>query len=121
MQRYIDNACEILDIKDGGRAPTTPIIKPIDSENSPLLPPDRVRTFLTAVGMLGWLSNTVRCDISYAYSRIAQHSAKPSEDALAAVMYTFAYLKATSNLAITVPLDDTDRSVMDYDKNIEDE
>ena len=36
-------------------------------------------------------------------------------------MYTFAYLKATSNLAIAVPLDDTDRSVMDYDKVIIDE
>ena len=106
--------CDILNVK-GGRIPVTPIIKAIDAEESPLLPPGQVRTFLTAVGMLGWLSNTVRCDISYAYSRIAQHSAKPTEAALSAVLHTFAYLKATSELSITVPLFEESRSVMDFD------
>jgi hypothetical protein len=115
MQNYINNACDILDIK-GGRIPDTPIVKPIEHEASELLPPDQVRTFLTAVGMLGWLSNTVRCDISYAYSRIAQHSAKPSQAALAAVMYTFAYLRGTSEYSITIPLHEESRSVMDFDQ-----
>ena len=50
--------------------------------------------------MLGWLASTVRLDVSYAYSRIAQHCASPTIDALKAVYKTFAYLRDTKNLCL---------------------
>ena len=51
--------------------------------------------------MIGWMSNTARIDISYTYSRIGQHQANPTEDAMDALQYAFRYLLMTpvSNLA----------------------
>ena len=59
---------------------------------------------MTAIGMLGWLSLTVRCDISYAHSRLSQHQSKPTESAWKAVKRCFQYLSGTPNLAIRSPL-----------------
>ena len=59
MEKYITNAVAILDIK-GGRSADTPIIKPIVAEESTPLDAFGIKLFLTAVGMLGWLSGTVR-------------------------------------------------------------
>ena len=63
--------------------------------------------------MLGWLANTVRMDVSYAYSRIAQHSANPTVAALKAVRGVFRYLLSSKTLAITIPLAAQDRDVFD--------
>jgi hypothetical protein len=108
MSNYIKNACEILNITAKGGS--TPITQPIDPESEPLRPQE-VKDFLTAVGMLGWLANTVRCDVAYAYSRIAQHSATPTQSALAAVRKTFAYLKGTHDLCLCAEVYDPDRNV----------
>ena len=59
------------------------------------------KKFHTALGMLGWLSSTQRIDISYAYSRIGQHQANPTEDALEALEYAFRYLSGTKHLALS--------------------
>ena len=83
MKKYIENACDILNIKPSARI-QRPIHQPIDTESRSLTYPEH-KHFLTAVGMLGWLFNTVRMDVSYAYSRIAQHSAKPTESALSLI------------------------------------
>ena len=68
----------------------------------PELPRSQVKAFLTATGMLGWLAQTVRCDASYAYSRIAQHCAHPTESAMKAVRRCFKYLLQTKHLALCI-------------------
>jgi len=107
MKKYIENACDILNIKPSVRI-QRPIQQPIDTESRPLTYPEH-KHFLTAVGMLGWLFNTVRMDVSYAYSRIAQHSAKPTESALKAVHDVFRYLQNTSHLSICINSRQEDR------------
>ena len=57
----------------------------------------------------------------YAYSRIAQHSAKPTQAALDAAFHVFRYLDATKTHAITIPQASQDRSVFDFDKAIAEE
>ena len=66
-----------------GKTAPTPIAEPINTD-TPSLPPAEKREFLTGLGMLGWLAQTVRCDVSYAYSRIGQHSANPTTSAMKA-------------------------------------
>ena len=78
MEKYIDNACASIEVTETGRTPETPMSAPIDADSLVKCTPQQVREFLTALGMLGWLANTVRMDVSYAYSRIAQHSANPT-------------------------------------------
>jgi hypothetical protein len=71
--------------------------------SSPLTPAER-HYFLKSLGMAGWLCNTARPDLSYAHSRIAQHSASPTVSALAAVKRLFRYLIGTKDLSIRIPL-----------------
>ena len=81
MSNYIENALNILDVPS--RKSSTPMTSPIDT-GSPLLDFAQKREYLTALGMLGWLAQTVRCDVSYAFSRLGQHCAKPNQSALKA-------------------------------------
>ena len=76
---------------------------PIDGSSTPLQP-WQVKSFLTTLGMLGWLASTVRLDVAYAYSRIAQHCAAPTIDALKAVYKAFAYLRDTKNLCLAAEI-----------------
>ena len=69
MAKYIENACRIIGVTGSS---WVPINAPIDTD-SPELSPKGKAEFLTAVGMLGWLAQTVRFDVSYTCSRIAQH------------------------------------------------
>ena len=108
MSTYIEKCCEHLQI-DGKSSPV-PITAPIETD-SPLLDGAGIKQFLTANGMLGWLAQTVRLDVSYAYSRIAQHCAKPTEAALKAVRKVFAYLKATKDLSIASCNVDSSRTI----------
>jgi len=113
MEKYIDNACEILNITDG-KTRDTPITKPIIAEESTPLTPDQIKTFLTGNGMLGWLAQTVRADVAYTYSRIAQHSAKPTQAAMDAVIHAFRYLSGTRDLALVAPINPQSRDIMDF-------
>ena len=92
MAKYnvIKNACNILNVKGESRVPVN---APIDTD-SPVLSAKGKTEFLTAMGMLRWLAQTVRFDVSYTFSRIAQHSASPTEPAMAqeAVRTDFAHL-----------------------------
>ena len=114
MESYIDNAIDILELHDHRKA-STPINNPIDTETAPL-PPWKHKRFLTALGMLGWLAMTVRLDVAYAYSRIAQHCATPTESALATVYKTFAYLRDTKNLCLSAQIFDGDIDTYDLAK-----
>ena len=113
MEKYIDNVCQILGI-DGGRTPDTPMVKAIIAEGSPPLVPEEFKIFLTGNGMLGWLAQTVRLDVAQPYSRIAQHSAKPTKAALEALMHVFRYLSGTRDLALVAPLHQQSKDVFDF-------
>ena len=107
MAKYIENACRILKIEGKSHVP---INGPIDTD-SPLLSPQGKTDFLTAVGMLGWLAQTVRFDVAYAYSRIAQHSASPSESAMKAVRTAFAYLQQSKHHCISAQIYEDDMDI----------
>ena len=111
MEKYIENACEILNIQ--GRIPATPISEPIDPTSVPLSSVEK-KKFLTALGMLGWVANTVRCDEQYVFSRIGQHSASPTKSAMDAVLRAFAYLKGCKHLCIAIPKACEDKDVIDF-------
>ena len=71
MAKHIENACRILRIEGES---WVLINQPIDTDSLVLSAKGKTE-FLTAVGMLGWLAQTVRFDVSYAFSHIAQRSA----------------------------------------------
>jgi hypothetical protein len=102
MESYIEKCLESLDFGDV-KPVSTPIDSQIDGDSDPLSP-ELTQKYMTAIGMLGWLSLTVRCDISYAHSRLSQHQSKPTESAWKAVKRCFQYLSGTPNLGIRSPL-----------------
>ena len=65
------------------RYATVPINKAI-IDPSPISKEDET-FFRSILGAIGWLVNTIRVDLAYAFSRIAQHMAKPSQGALDAL------------------------------------
>ena len=75
-----------------------------------------MKRFLTALGMLGWLASTVRLDVAYAYSRIAQHCASPTLSALDSVYKAFAYLRDTKNLCLSAEIYEGDIDSMDLQR-----
>ena len=122
MEPYIEGALKILNIDQGKRASSTPITMPIEND-SPELDKFQVKEFLTALGMLGWLANTSRVDVAYAYSRIAQHAAKPTQAAMKAVLKVFSYLAGTKDLCLqgrTFTPDIDTNSIIGNNMDIED-
>merc|ERR1719263_702709 len=103
MQTYIERACHVLDVQPRARGCDTPITAPIDPESGPITPKE-LKKFLTGLGMLGWLAQTGRPDVAYCYSRIGQHSAKPSRSALQAVLRAFQYLLQHKTLSLSAPI-----------------
>ena len=61
---------------------------------------------MKAIGMLGWLSITVRCDVTYAHSRISQYQSKINESVVQALHRCFRYLAGTHDYGIRSPLHD---------------
>ena len=115
MQSYIENACDVLNITSKERS--TPISEPVDT-NSELLDSAGKKQFLTAVGMLGWLANTTRLDVSYAYSRVAQHSANPTKSALDTVYRIFQYLESSKTYCLASNLYGKDIDVNNAASNV---
>ena len=105
MTNYIEETLQLLDL-DGLKPASTPIDKDIDIKSVPL-PAQQRRTFMTAVGCLGWLVNTGRPDVAYAHSRVAQHMATPTTEAWEAVVRIFRYLKGAKNYALSACLHST--------------
>ena len=71
---------------------------------SPTLDAKRAKAFRTGLGMIGWLSATIRIDLSYAHSRIAKYMATPTEAAWDALRIAYAYIRSTVNLCISAPM-----------------
>jgi hypothetical protein len=104
MSSYIKKCLKVLGWEDL-KPVSTPVDTPIDPESS-LLPPDLHKKAMTALGMAGWLSLTVRCDIAYAHSRTSQHQSKLTESAYQNIQRIFRYLKGTHDYGIRAPLYD---------------
>ena len=58
----------------------------------------------TALGMLGWVSSTVRIDVRHCHSRIAQYTANPCQGSYDALVLVCRYLISTPNLCLRQPL-----------------
>ena len=102
MAKYIENACRILKIEGMS---WVPINQPIGTD-SPVLSAKGKADFLTTVGMLGWpLAQTLRVNVSYTYSRMAQHSASPMESAMKAVRTALVYLNQSFNALVHLGTD----------------
>jgi hypothetical protein len=97
MEPYIKNMLVILNMPD-----CIPMHVPFTGSITDLkeLSADRKQWFITAVGMIGWLSHTTRPDIRYAYSRVAQHVAKPCQGAFDKVVQIIRYLATTAKLSL---------------------
>ena len=108
VETCIVNTCEILGVE--ARKLRTPISEPIDTD-SIALPAKEAKTFLTGLDMLGWLATTVRCDVTYTYSRIAQHCAKTNTSAMAAVKRAFSYLPHTKEHSLSAKVFEHDRPI----------
>ena len=99
MEKYILHILKVLGLENIKTAPT-PIHHAIDEDSEPLSSHQR-RLFMTICGFLGWLSNTVRLDISYAYSRASQHMANPTKSAFDVLLRCMQYLKGSAKWCIS--------------------
>ena len=63
---------------------SAPIDAPIDVD-SPALSPEKHKKAVIALEMFGWLSLTVRCDVSFGQSHVAQHQSKLNESCYLAI------------------------------------
>ena len=101
MEAYIERMLDVLDMRDS-KATRTPINGPI-IDTTPITH-EQTKWCYKALGCIGWLVNTVRCDGKYAHSRIAQHLASPNKGMYDAVKYLVRYFKGTKALCIYQPL-----------------
>lgn len=110
MPKYISKMVDYLGWTPKAKGSCTrPIEAKINPDGtSPLLSDADRKVFQTALGMTGWLQSTARPDISLAQSRIAQHSASPSEEAFVAVKHLVSYLWHTRDLHLRAPLQGSD-------------
>jgi hypothetical protein len=102
MENYVDKMLGVMQMEDIGTKPT-PIDKEI--EDTTPLGKELLKPFMTGVGCVGWLVNTVRLDASLAHSRIAQHMASPTVGAWKALVHLMKYFKGTRKACIHQPLD----------------
>ena len=122
MKDYIEKMVRNLEIKIIPESKCkTPINKPIneDGTSTPLTAVER-HTFLCALGMTGWLNQTARPDIALAQSRIAQHCANPTQDAMDAVLHLISYLYHTRDLCIRTNLKDATEQELLLQESTED-
>ena len=115
MAKYIDTALELLGWTEL-KPVSTPINQPVDPDSKALKAEQR-QQFMTAMGCLGWLSNTGRPDISYSHSRIGQHMAQPTQSALDAIQRVFRYLKGSKDYCLRGRLQGKETSPEDLLQN----
>ena len=107
MDKYIQNCIQALNLEGAktSKAHRRPISRSVFTQEEKLTPGEH-HYFLRALGMLGWLANTARPDVAYTHSRIGQHAATPTQEAMSAVTEAFLYLKDTPRLALSIELYD---------------
>ena len=101
MVDFTEKTLKAMDMEECPIASRPIVQEIIDMEP---LAQDLMRKFMTGVGCVGWLVNTVRLDIAYAHSRISQHMAKPVRGAYDALMHLMRYLRGTTNVGLSSSL-----------------
>ena len=90
LRRYLD----ALDLPHTGMVSNPMSNKWVPDMQSPPLSVERAQWYRAVIGSLNFYACATRYDISFAVSRLAQFSAKPTEDAEKAVLRVLAYLKS---------------------------
>jgi hypothetical protein len=85
----------------------TPFDGNIDS-STPLVDSSNASHYRSGVGGIGWLVNTIRPDLAYAFSRLGQHVSTPTESALQSLKHTLRYIQGTKHYSLTLKFDSLD-------------
>ena len=101
MQTYIKNMATILHLEA-----SAPMAVPFIGNITDLkeISKEKKEWHSTALGMLGWVSSTVRLDVRHCHSRIAQYTATPCQGSYDALVLVCRYLISTPNLCLRQPL-----------------
>ena len=105
MQEYTSRFLDFMGMDGSGKGKSV-VLDPYnpDIEDDPTeLDPKRRRIFMSGLGMVGWLTNCFRADLSYSYSRIAQHMATPTEGGYQKLLWVARYLKGTYHYGAFTP------------------
>lgn len=101
MQSYIENMAVALNMEN---VKAHPVPFAADITNFAPLEERRHAWFRSALGMVGWLTSTTRCDARFAHSRISQHTAQPTVGAYDALYKLVRYLIGTKSWCIVQDL-----------------
>ena len=101
MQSYIEVMLKRLGVDAGGRSIQVPMSQPI-TDLTPCNDDER-KQFMSAAGMVGWLSATGRPELRLYHSRVARYMANPVKGALEAVIRIVRYAGQTKDLCLFQP------------------
>ena len=101
MSQYIRNMATILHLEA-----SAPMAVPFIGNITDLkeISKEKKEWHATALGMLGWVSSTVRLDVRHCHSRIAQYTASPCQGSYDALVLVCRYLISTPDLCLRQPL-----------------
>ena len=104
MEAYCNDFVDIIENYFGTLTPaSTPICTSIPDDSPYLVDEVLIKLCRTGIGCLGWMSNTVRPDLSYTHSRLSQHMAKPNQGVLAGLKQAARYVKGHTTLGLAAP------------------
>ena len=103
METYVAKMLRVMQMDDCNPTSKAPMIREI--EDLTPVGKELKKPFMTGVGCVGWLVNTVRLDASLAHSRIAQHMANPTVGAWEALRHLMRYFQNTRKACIYQSLD----------------
>ena len=104
MQNYVEVMCQRLGININ-KYKQKPRHLPMSAAITDLQPctPEECKLFMSAAGMVGWISGTGRPECRVYHSRVSQYMAAPVKGALKAVLGIAKYLASTSTLCLFQP------------------
>lgn len=115
MEKYIEKM--VIELRALGMViPNTKCASPMTTmieDGSEPLTTKQHRLFLTALGCEAWLSHTTRLDVSHAFSRTGQHTAKPTVNALKSLSHQIGYIEQHKDLCIFARLYSDNESLND--------
>jgi hypothetical protein len=101
------------------RARSMPLDKKIDTDSPKITDHKKIVLFLEILGCIGWLGITTRCDMTFAHSRIGQHTATPNESAWQACLDCLHYLRDNADWCLSMTKHAEDVDVSDLIANAE--
>ena len=115
IQMSMEPYCEKL-LSQMGMSSCTPREVPFrDNINytSLALNEERASKYRSGVGGIGWLANTIRCDLAYTFSRLGSHLAAPTESTMSALMQALRYIQGTKHYKLSMELHTSDQPITD--------